>query len=175
MDRTFVTLGLAVVTIAAVAGLQAQQPWVGTGVQQQAFGRPGNGKLPALVQQFVGSGRWQSQRGNKPSSDRAAGSSGASSLAASGTAWQVQLKHLDDDSLAGRVLIVGSPVLDHARILGQVTGRDVDGALLDDGGRQVGTFSGTIRNNRLSGSYTTADGDAGTWGWDGALPGGLDD
>jgi hypothetical protein len=38
------------------------------------------------------------------------------------------------------VLIVGSPVLDHAQIQGQITRGEVDGVLLDDGGNQVGTF-----------------------------------
>jgi hypothetical protein len=42
--------------------------------------------------------------------------------------------------------------------------------LLDDGGRQVGTVSGTLSNGTVSGTYTTADGDLGNWRWDGKLP-----
>ena len=171
MNRGFVTLGLAMAVLAAVAGLQAQQASVSTTVQQPAFGGRGQGKPPALVRQFVGGGGWQSHKGIGPSGDRAIGSLGGPGVASSGAGWQVQLKQLDDDSLAGRVLIVGSPVLDHAQIQGQVTGGEVDGVLLDDRGRQVGTFSGAIRNNHVGGTYTTADGDVGDWSWDGPLPG----
>jgi len=152
MNRSMVTFGLAVAVLAAAAGLQAQQPWSGIVRQQPIFGGPARGKPPALLRQFAGGGGWQSH-GRR---DR--------------QGWDVQLKHFDDGSLSGRVVIVGSPVLDHAQIQGQVTGSDVDGVLLDDSGRQVGTFSGTIRNKRVSGTYTTADANLGSWEWDGALP-----
>jgi len=145
-------LALAATSLATAVALYAQE---------QRDRR--DGKPPALMRQFVGGGGWQSQK--------RIGSSGDRDIASSGAGWQVQLKQRDDDSLAGRVVIVGSPVLDHAQIQGQVTGSEVDGVLLDDSGRQVGTFSGAIRNNRVSGTYTTADGDVGEWRWDGALPG----
>jgi len=162
----FVVAGLTV-----AVGIDAQQQSVSIDVQQQAFGGHGQGKPPALVRQFVGGGGWQSQKSIGPLGDRAIGSLGGPGPAASaGAGWQVQLKQRDDDSLSGRVLIVGSPVLDHAQIQGQITGSEVDGVLLDDNGRQVGTFSGAVRNDRVSGTYTTADGDVGDWSWDGALP-----
>ncbi len=108
---------------------------------------------PSLVRQFVGGGRWEShQTGNGPHG------------------WQVQMKHFDDDSVSGRAVIVGSPVMQHAQIQGQVTGTDVDGVLLDDNGVQVGTFSGTAGTNGLTGTYSTADGDIGNWSWDGPTP-----
>jgi hypothetical protein len=177
MNRSFVTLGLVVAVLAAVAGLQAQQASVSTNTLQPAFGGHGQLKPPALLKQFVGGGKWQSQRSIASLSDRAIGAltdSGNDSMnqwrndAILG--WQVQLKHLEDGSLSGRVVIVGSPVLDHAEIQGQVTGSEVDGVLLDDGGRQVGTFSGSIANGTVGGTYSTADGDVGDWSWEGKIP-----
>ncbi len=107
----------------------------------------------SLARQFVGNGRWEShQTGNGPHG------------------WQVQMKRFDDDSLSGRAVIVGSPLMQQVQIRGQVTGTEVDGVLLDDNGVQVGTFSGTAGTNGLTGTYTTADGDIGNWSWDGPTP-----
>ncbi len=110
-------------------------------------------KPPSPISQFVGGGRWESSRhGN--------GQQG----------WHVQMKHFDDNSLAGRVNLVGA-VFDHANIQGLITGQQVEGVLLDDNENQVGTFSGVISTSGISGTYTTANGDSGNWTWDGQLPG----
>ncbi len=110
-------------------------------------------KAPAIVTQFVGGGRWESSRHEN-------GQRG----------WHVQMKHLDDNSLTGRVNLVGA-VFDHASIQGIVSGQQIEGVLLDDNENQVGTFSGVISTSGISGTYTTANGDSGNWTWDGQLPG----
>jgi len=69
--------------------------------------------------------------------------------------WQVELKRRDDGSVGGRVTVVGSRVLHEARI---------------EGDRQIGTFTGYRAARSLSGTYTFANGDTGTWTWRGAVP-----
>ncbi len=136
------TLGFAIVIAAAYVA-----------VELSPAKTSGRTTSPNLVRQFVGGGRWEShQTGN-------------------GHHWQVQMKHFDDDSLSGRAIIVGSPLMQHVQIQGQLTGTEVDGVLLDDNGVQVGTFSGTSGTGGLTGTYTTADGDIGDWSWDGPAPG----
>jgi hypothetical protein len=140
MNRIFVMVGLAVAALAAVAGLH------------ESRGEQNHRTPPGLMRQFVGGGGWRHRND--------AGRQG----------WQVQLKQLEDGSLAGRVHIVGSPLLDHADIEGQLTGSEVDGVLLDDSGNQVGTFSGSIANGTAIGTYSMADGDVGNWAWEGKVP-----
>ncbi len=118
-----------------------------------AFQQSHGGRPPGLVRQFVGAGRWQSHR------DRTKRES-----------WQLQMKRFDDNSLSGRVVVAGSPLMDHAAIQGQLSGPEVDGVLLDDDGRQIGTFSGAIGTSGIAGTYATADGDAGDWSWEGSVP-----
>jgi len=57
--------------------------------------------------------------------------------------WQVELKRRDDGSVGGRVTVVD---------------------------RQIGTFTGYRAARSLSGTYTFANGDTGTWTWSGAVP-----
>jgi hypothetical protein len=107
----------------------------------------------SVKQQLVGPGTWRSRR--------------------TGTAtqgWHIQLKRLDDDSLSGRITIVGSPLIQQARIEGQISGRDVYGVIVGDDNVQVATFSGSVFKSGMSGTYTTTDGDSGNWSWDGSLP-----
>lgn len=136
---------LTVLLVSAVIGVAvATEQWPGN---------PG----PELARQSTGGGRWQSHRNG---SDQ--------------NGWQLQLQRFDDDSIAGKIAVVGSPLIQHAQIVGHVTGTDVDGVLLDDNGKQVGTFSGSVFKKGASGTYTTADGDSGLWNWDGLPPGVLD-
>ncbi len=104
----------------------------------------------ANVRQFVAGGNWQSHRD-----------------ALDKRGWQIQMKHFDDDSLSGRIIIVGSPRLQQARLEGRVDGTQVYGVLVDDHDSQVGTFTGSIYQNSVSGTYTTADGDTGDWSYAG--------
>ena len=116
----------------------------------------------AVTLQLVGGGHWQSQKRTV--------SLGGPATRLLGAGWQVQLKQMQDNSLAGRITIVGSPLIQQARIEGQISGSDVDGVLVDDSNAQIGTFTGTLSNGSVSGTYTTAAGDTGNWSWDGPLP-----
>jgi hypothetical protein len=108
---------------------------------------------PRVKQQLVGAGKWESNRNDND-----------------GQGWHIQLKRLDDDSLSGRITIVGSPLIQQARIEGQISGRDVYGVIVGDDNVQVATFSGSVFKSGMSGTYTTTDGDSGNWSWDGSLP-----
>lgn len=126
-------------------------------MEDDLHAKPGQGTAPGLAHQSTGGGRWQSHQN-----------------AANQNGWQVQLQRFDDDSITGKIMILGSRSIQHAQIVGQVTGTDVDGVLLDSNGRQVGTFSGSVFKKGASGTYTTVDGDTGNWSWDGLPPGALD-
>jgi hypothetical protein len=80
--------------------------------------------------------------------------------------WQGHALQLTDDSVRGRLNIIGSRVASSVAVEGHVVGSDIFGALLDDGGAQVGTFQGTMSDGSASGTYTFKNGDTGTWGWD---------
>jgi len=106
-------------------------------------------RKPVIRRQFVAGGNWQSHRDGLDK-----------------RGWQIQMKHFDDDSLSGRIVIVGSR-LQQARLEGRVDGTQVYGVLVDDHDSQVGTFTGSIYQNSVSGTYTTADGDTGDWSYEG--------
>ncbi|MCK6554087.1 hypothetical protein L6Q96_05815 [Candidatus Binatia bacterium] len=108
---------------------------------------------PAVVRQFVGGGQWQSRRDGHGRRD-----------------WQVELKRRDDGSIGGRVTVLGSPLLDEARIEGRIDGAEVYGVLVGPDDRQIGTFAGTRVRKSLSGTYTFGNGDTGTWAWRGEPP-----
>ncbi len=116
----------------------------------QEVATPIGGAPPQLKQQLVGSGHWQSRR------------SGGDTQG-----WQIQVQRMDDDSLSGRITIVGSPLIQQARIEGQVFGSEVDGVIVGDDNVQLATFTGSIAQRAMSGTYTTTDGDSGNWSWDG--------
>lgn len=136
-------LGLVVGATFLACGVAA-----GALAQRLAARRP-----PAVVRQFVGGGQWQSRREGHGQRD-----------------WQVELKRRDDGSVGGRVTVLGSPLLDEARIEGRIDGAEVYGVLVGPDDRQIGTFAGTRVRKGLSGTYTFGDGDTGTWGWRGAPP-----
>lgn len=68
------------------------------------------------------------------------------------------------------VTVVGSPVLHEARLEGRLDGAEVYGVLLGPDDRQIGTFTGYRARRSLTGTYTFANGDSGTWTWSGAVP-----
>ena len=105
---------------------------------------------PRAASQSVGAGRWQSQRDNLGHRD-----------------WQVQIQRFDDDSIEGSLIVIGSPTLHKVRLEGRVDGDEVYGALVGDSNRQVGSFTGSVFEGGVSGTYTTADGDSGSWSWAG--------
>jgi len=99
--------------------------------------------------QSTGAGEWQSR-------EPARGKRG----------WQIEIERFGDGAVAGRVRLFGSP-FERAQLVGRVDGDDVYGVLLDDDGRQIGTFSGAVFTNALSGTYRMVDGDEGAWAWNG--------
>jgi hypothetical protein len=114
-----------------------------------------------VKRQLVGGGKWQSRRNGGDDHS-----------------WHIQLKELDDDSLAGRITVVGSPLIQQAKIEGQISGSEVYGVIVGDDDVQVATFTGSLfkggpstgLRTGMSGTYTTTDGDSGSWSWDGPLP-----
>jgi hypothetical protein len=105
---------------------------------------------PQLKQQLISAGHWQSRH------------------RADVQSWQIQVKRLADDSLTGRITVVGSSLLQQAKIEGQISGTDVDGVIVGDDDVQIATFTGTLSQaGAMSGTYTTTDGDSGNWSWEG--------
>jgi hypothetical protein len=102
------------------------------------------------VGRAVGAGRWESPNAAGDKRD-----------------WQIEIERFADDSIAGSIIVIGSPYLHKARIEGRVEGKEVYGVLVGDNESQVGTFSGTITDSGLSGTYTTKQGDSGNWSWAG--------
>jgi len=101
-----------------------------------------------VMQRLVGAGKWQSRRSGNDSN------------------WHIQLKRLDDDSLEGRITVVGSPLIQQAKIEGQISGSEVYGVVVGDNDVQVATFTGSVFKAGMSGTYTTTDGDSGDWSWE---------
>jgi hypothetical protein len=103
---------------------------------------------PTLQRQFLGAGTWESGRDG-------AGKRG----------WQVELKRRGDDSFTGRIRVIGSAVVQEARVEAQVTDGEIYGVLVGDDDKQIGTFSGLVMKDGLSGTYKFENGDSGEWRW----------
>lgn len=85
--------------------------------------------------------------------------------------WDIDLTRADDDSLFGRVTVVGSPLLQSGTLSGTIEGRRVAGSVTDEAGNHVATFVGTISaSGGLQGTYQDRTGEVGRWSWDGHLP-----
>jgi hypothetical protein len=108
--------------------------------------------VPPVRRQFLSTGAWESTQ------DRAGKRS-----------WHAELKQRDDDSIIGRITVIGSAVVQEARIEAQVSGTEIYGVLVGDDEQQVGTFSGLVMKDGLSGTYTFENGDTGTWSWNGTI------
>jgi len=63
-----------------------------------------------------------------------------------------------------------SPLLEDGNVEDSVSGRDVSGAILDDGGNVLATFEGVANGGTMSGRYRDRSGEVGTWSWDGSGP-----
>jgi hypothetical protein len=84
--------------------------------------------------------------------------------------WDLQVKRGDDNSIAGRVDLGGSPLAAAGNVQGHIVGSSVTGTITDDDGKQVATFTGTITADGISGKYTDRTGETGEWSWDGPPP-----
>ncbi len=134
-------------TIALVALLAASVGGALPLRAQEASDVSGRVQRP-VKQQLVGAGKWQSRRTGNDND------------------WHIQVKRLDDDSLEGRITVVGSPLIQQAKIEGQISGGDVYGVVVGDNDVQVATFTGSVFKAGMSGMYTTTDGDTGNWNWE---------
>jgi hypothetical protein len=106
--------------------------------------------IDSVATRAVGAGRWESVQDAGEKRD-----------------WQIQVERYGDGAIEGSIIVVGSPYLHKARLVGRVDGSEVYGVLLGDGEKQVGTFSGTVGDTGLSGTYRTEHGDSGNWSWPG--------
>jgi hypothetical protein len=78
--------------------------------------------------------------------------------------WAIQAQQNEDDgTLAAKLTVVGSSLFSHGNISGKLDGNTVSGIVTDKNGTQLATFTGTASTSGMSGSYTTADGDVGSW------------
>ena len=81
------------------------------------YGQNIDGPGQYLPQRASGAGRWESTRAAGDKRD-----------------WQIEVERFDDDSIAGSIIVIGSPSLHKARIEGRVEGAEVYGVLVADGG-----------------------------------------
>ena len=84
--------------------------------------------------------------------------------------WGLDVLRGPDNSLRGRISVADSPLLDGGNVEGRIKGSTVSGAITDDAGYHVATFTGAVTRTGMSGSYTDRTGETGTWSWDGPPP-----
>lgn len=95
-------------------------------------------------------GEWQSQRFDPES-----------------RGWHVDLEHNPrTGNVEGTIRITGSRSLASAtRLRGWMQDSSVTGTIETDGGDVLGTFSGTVSEVGMAGTYSTKDGDEGEWSY----------
>ena len=85
--------------------------------------------------------------------------------------WDIDVTHADDDSLTGRLMVQGSPLISTGTLQGRIDGRRIEGSVTDAAGNHVATFVGTISRDRaMQGTYQDRTGETGQWSWEGQLP-----
>jgi hypothetical protein len=84
--------------------------------------------------------------------------------------WHVDALRATDNSLSGRVTLGGSPLAQAGNLVGQISGQRLSGNVVDDNGKEIVSFTGTITASGISGTYTDRTGETGNWSWDGPLP-----
>ncbi len=121
-----------------------------------ALAQPGQPEAPPGIaaRDIRGGGAWQT-KGKK---------------AAPTQRWDLQVTRGDDNSIHGRVNLVGSPLAKTGNVEGHVSGSDVSGTITDDNGNPVATFTGSVGPKGMSGAYTDRSGETGSWSWDGSPP-----
>jgi hypothetical protein len=125
------------IVIAAV--LAAGAGWVHTVFAQSA-------PAPITASQVHGGGGWKT-----------------SGKAAVGTQqWHVDALRATDNSLSGRVTLGGSPLAQAGDLVGQISGQSLTDNVVDDNGKQIVSFTGTITATGISGTYTDRTGETGT-------------
>jgi hypothetical protein len=132
---------VAAVLLAAVA------TWNHTSFAQTAA-------APITASQLHGGGGWKT--------------SGKAALAQQ--QWHVDALRASDNTLRGRVTLGGSPLAQAGNLVGKISGQSLSGNVVDDAGKQIVSFTGTITASGISGTYTDRTGETGNWSWDGPLP-----
>ena len=107
-----------------------------------------SGLAAASAGTLDGAGTWQSQR-----------------LEAHGT-WRADFVREGND-VSGGITVAGSPIASGGSIAGMITDSDTITFGVLENSERVATFTGTIHDDRVSGTYRAASGDEGTW--DGTL------
>ena len=83
--------------------------------------------------------------------------------------WRLDVHRTSDGRLIGRIDLGGSPLASSANVVGKVTGSKLSGAIIDDAGDQVATFTGILSESGIRGRYIDRTGEAGDWFWEGQL------
>lgn len=84
--------------------------------------------------------------------------------------WSLDVARSPDGSLRGRISVADSPLLRDGNVEGQLKGNVLTGIIVDDEGKFLAKFFGTVSGAGVRGQYTDASGELGHWEWDGPLP-----
>jgi hypothetical protein len=102
------------------------------------------------IRAVAGTGDWKSER---------------QAVGRASQAWRIAATRGQDGSLYGRLEVDESPLLRAGNLSGWVVGKTVSGTVTDDDGGFLAKFEGEVDGEWMSGTYTSADGDRGTWVW----------
>jgi hypothetical protein len=102
------------------------------------------------IRAVAGRGDWKSER---------------QAVGRAAQAWRIAATRGQDGSLYGRIEVDESPLLRTGNLSGWVVGKTVSGTVTDDDGAFLAKFEGEVDGEWMSGTYTSADGDRGTWVW----------
>ncbi len=109
---------------------------------------------PIAARELVGDGRWVQESGVKRTET-----------------WEVDVSRADDGTINGKVRIQGSPFVTDGVMTGRIIGRQVTGAITDEAGLHVATFSGALgKSGEFRGTYEDRAGGIGSWVWSGPPP-----
>lgn len=86
-----------------------------------------------------------------------------------GQRWNVDALRMQKDQIRGRIALSGTALFDSANVEAQLSGRGVFGKLVDDEGKELASFEGTVTSGGASGTYRDKNGDVGDWAWEGQL------
>jgi hypothetical protein len=76
--------------------------------------------------------------------------------------WHVDALRASDNSLSGRVSLGGSSLAQAGNLVGKISGQSLSGNVVDDTGKQILSFTGTVTATGISGTYTDRTGRRGT-------------
>ncbi len=81
-----------------------------------------------------------------------------------GEPWRMLLRRdRRDGTLGGRISTARPSPFADGTIRGRMDGEGISGQVVDAAGNQLGSFTGTVSGDAMSGTFESADGDYGTW------------